>query len=283
VTWTVVQDDTGPPPRPVIADFMATSYMPVDDLPITEASSEVIEPPIEVIPPVPIERSPSMPIDPTWAVIDASMAARDGDREQAAGFAGARATNARSIVYVIDASGSMITWLTMVLEALSQSLDRLDASQRYAVMFFQGDEVITVPPARLQSARQRNIRNTTQWTRQGANLMPGGGSNPLPALQAALELQPDVIFLLSEGLQGPRGDLVDQSAVLTSLDELNPIADPVTGRRWTTIQCIQVSNDAMEAAEDHSLLKSIADRHGGPDGWTSLGRSDLIRRSGADQ
>ena len=282
VTWTVVQDDSRPPPRPIVADFKATTFMPVDELPVSDSPIEV-ETPEEVLPPVPIEVKTSEPVDMTWAVIDASMAAREDPSDQQAGFAGARATNARSIVYVIDASGSMITWLTMVLKALDQSLERLDSSQRYSVIFFQGDRAVMVPPDRLQPARRRTIRNTMNWTRQGANLMPGGGSNPMPALQAALELQPDVIFLLSEGLQGPGGEMVDHVAVLNSLDELNPIADPVTGNRWTRIQCIQIGNDVMEQPDDNSLLKAIAERHGGPDGWIRLGRSDLIKDSGADQ
>ncbi|MDG2424014.1 MAG: VWA domain-containing protein [Phycisphaerales bacterium] len=282
VTWTVVQEDSRPLPRPIVADFKATAFMPVDELPVTQIQDS-IEPTLEPPPPIPVKTTSPEQVDMTWAVIDASMAARAGESKHDAGFAGARATNARSIVYVIDASGSMTTWLTMVLKALDQSLSRLDSAQRYAVVFFQGDQAIVVPPDRLQPARSRNIRNTMNWTRKGSNLMPGGGSNPLPALEVALQMQPDVIFMLSEGLEGPGSDTMNGTSMLQKLDELNPIADPVTGNRWTRIQCIRIGSDAGSADAESSLMKNIAERHGGSGGWVSLSRSDLMNDSGEDQ
>ena len=51
-----------------------------------------------------------------------------------------------------------------------------------------------------------------EWASRGANLIPGGGSNPLAAMEDAFSLRPDVIFLLSEGLDGIRGSNLDVDA-----------------------------------------------------------------------
>ncbi|MEE2907594.1 MAG: hypothetical protein VX527_07140 [Planctomycetota bacterium] len=282
VTWTVVQEESRPPPRPIVADFKATAFLPVDELPVSTIET-IDTPPVEAPPPEPYEPAEPKLTDMTWAVFDASQAGRAESRGHDASFAGARATNARSVVYVIDASGSMTTWLSMVLTALSQSLNRLDSAQRYAVIFFQGDQAIIVPPDRLQPAQSRAIRKTMAWTKQGANLMPGGGSNPIPALEAALQLEPDVIFLLSEGLEGRGGTTGDRTSMLARLDELNPIADPVTGNRWTRIQCIRIGTERETIDDTPTLMQTIAKHHGGPGGWMSLDRSDLTEDPGADQ
>lgn len=282
VTWTVVQEDSRPPPRPIVADFKATAFLPVDELPVSEIETTAT-PLVETTPPEPYKPAKPEPTDMTWAVFDASQAGQANSTDREANFAGVRATNARSIVYVIDASGSMTTWLPMVLTALSQSLNRLNSAQRYAVIFFQGDRAIMVPPDRLQRAQLRTIRKTMAWTQQGRNLIPGGGSNPIPALEAALRLEPDVIFLLSEGLEGPGGGSVDSQSLLVTLNELNPIADPVTGNRWTRIQCIRIGADRDSRDDTPTLMQTIAEHHGGPGGWISLDRSDLTEDSGADQ
>ena len=54
-------------------------------------------------------------------------------------FAGTSSTNARKIVYAIDASGSMISSIQIVLEELTRSLENLSPKQSFTVIFFQND------------------------------------------------------------------------------------------------------------------------------------------------
>ena len=274
VTWSVIQDSDRPPPRPIVADFRAHAFLPVDELPDAAVQSPDELPPEIVDPPTPMEFELNSAADLTQIVFNASSAANRSSQQSEASFAGTKMTNARSIVYVIDASGSMTTWLPLVLEALDQSLNRLDSAQRYAVFFFQGGRAIGVPPFdRLQPVSSRSIRETLAWTQRGSNLIPGGNSDPLAAIEAALSLEPDVIFLLSEGLDGGGGSVGDHDAMMERMDKLNPIADPVSGMRWTRVQCIQIGDDEINPG---ILMQRIADRHGGPDGWTGMSRTELM-------
>ena len=286
VTWSVIQQPDRAPPRPIVADFRAHAFLPVDELPETTLQSpderppEIVAPPAPVDPPAPVEFDLNTAIDLSPIVFSRSSSADRQSIQSEASFAGTKMTNARSIVYVIDASGSMTTWLPLVLEALSQSLNRLDQAQRYAVLFFQSGRAIRVPPEnRLQRVSPRSIRETLAWTQRGVNLIPGGNSDPLAAMEAALLLEPDVIFLLSEGLDGPGGSVGDHELMMQRLDELNPIADPVSGMRWTRVQCIQIGDDEMKPG---ILMQRISERHGGPDGWTGMSRTELMGTPAGD-
>jgi hypothetical protein len=61
-------------------------------------------------------------------------------------FSGLSSTNARRIVYIIDASGSMIRSLQIVIKELARSIDALSTQQRFGVVFFQSDDAVIVPP-----------------------------------------------------------------------------------------------------------------------------------------
>lgn len=277
ITWTVIQDDDGREPRPIVSDFRSTAFLPVQVLPSPEP--EEVEETLEQ------ESSPEIMVpvlpdiaEPTWVNMDLTQNASPSAGSEQVEFAGARVTNARSLVYVIDASGSMMTWLPMVLEALGQSLDRLSANQRFAVIFFQGDRALMVPPGRLVKANASNIARTMDWSAQGRNLIPGGGSNPWPALERAFAMEPDVVFLLSEGLDGTDDSSLRLDELFKRIDRLNPIADPVTGARWTRIQCIEIGAERANEEDGDLTMRRLGGRYGGPDGWIRLGREELVNQ-----
>lgn len=277
ITWTVIQDDDGREPRPIVSDFRSTAFLPVQVLPAPEP--EKVEETLEQ------ESSPEIMVpvlpdiaEPTWVNMDLTQNASPSAGSEQVEFAGARVTNARSLVYVIDASGSMMTWLPMVLEALGQSLDRLSANQRFAVIFFQGDRALMVPPRRLVKANASNIARTMDWSAQGRNLIPGGGSNPWPALERAFAMEPDVVFLLSEGLDGTDDSSLRLDELFKRIDRLNPIADPVTGARWTRIQCIEIGAERANEEDGDLTMRGLGGRYGGTDGWIRLGREELVNQ-----
>lgn len=178
-------------------------------------------------------------------------------------FAGLKASNAQSVVYVVDASGSLISTLPVVRRELEQSLRRLAPTQRYAVIFFQrnqaivqgaagGSDAATAPV--LRTARKAEVDATLAWA---ATIRPSGRSSPLIALGLALNLRPDVVFLLSTDITGAGDFEVGRDEILRRIDELNPL-DPATGRRPTRIQCVQfLDPDPLDT------LREIARRHGG--------------------
>lgn len=279
ITWTVVSRLQEDEPELIIADFHASQFDPVT---AASAPAQPLDSPApSVAPAVPslsldqrlVEQLTARgPGDQLGQLADA--ATRSGLADFApqssgqASFIGLRATNARKIVYVIDASGSMIRMLPIVLDELNKSLERLSPKQSFAIVFFQRNEALLVPPInRLTPADADARRAALAWIK--SNVIPSGRSNPLKAIEAALRLQPDAVFMLSENITGSGEFEIDQRDLLARLDELNPI-DPRTGRRRTQINCIQfLSIDPIDT------LRKISDAHGGPNGYKYLDRSEL--------
>ncbi len=185
-------------------------------------------------------------------------------------FAGLRASNAQSIVYVVDASGSLIGTLPVVRRELEASLRTLTPDQRFAVLFFQRNAALEPPGpsqrSRLQAASPAAIELVLRWA---GEIRPTGRSNPLPALERALALEPDVIFLLSADITGSGDFEMGRDELLKALDRLNPL-DAATGRRPTRIHCVQFLD-----ADPFDTLRRIAEIHGGRDAYRFLSRESL--------
>jgi hypothetical protein len=183
-------------------------------------------------------------------------------------FVGLRATNARRIVYVVDASGSLVGSFPQVIEELRRSMMKLDPRQNFGIIFIQRGEALTVPPGgTLQPATPERLAEAMQWV--DAKVVPTGRSNPLAAVEAALALKPEIVFLLSADITGAGEFEISERKLLDELDRLNP-KDPSTGRRPVRIQCVQFLDP-----DPVGTLERIASEHGGADGYRYLGRSEL--------
>lgn len=268
ITWAVATRRDAPDPVLVIGDFSAPAYAPVvagsTDAPPSESSRVVV-------PPIVAPGTGSMAPDIGAPVASSPAASPPVDWSPPTGrgvsFAGVRASGARRIAYVVDASGSMIGTLPIVIDELSRSLRGLSSDQSYAVFFFQRNESIVAPPGeRFAQATPDQIERTLRWIRQ--RVVPAGRSNPLRALESALRLRPDAIYLLSPGITGSGEFEIPQRELLDRLDAINP-ADGV-GRRRTAILCIQfIDVDPLDT------LRRIAEVHGGANGFRFLSRAEL--------
>lgn len=187
------------------------------------------------------------------------------DGSRAVTFGGLGASSVRSVVYVVDGSGPMVTSLPIVLAELERSISRLSPTQKFGVVIFrrQGDgspSAESFAPVLMRatpSARQL-LRD---WL---AAVEPVGRSSPLAGLEAGLALRPDAIFLLSRSIQRSGGGVWDAGpeVTLARLDQLNPV-NPSTGRRGVLIQTIQFLDEdptgTMQAiAAAHSTLAAGA-------------------------
>ncbi|HMN94869.1 MAG TPA: hypothetical protein PKC43_00975 [Phycisphaerales bacterium] len=273
VTWAVVRFDRPPEAVLVIADFERPHHDPLAD---PEAGSGVAAaaPALAPLPEMALDLLGAMPEDAESVVAEL----RPGSVPNAAvdwtpptgrdaGFAGLRASNVRRVAYVVDATGSMVGALPIIVGELERSLHALAADQLFAVIFFQGNQATAVPPAdRLVQATDANVERAIRWIRQ--RVVPAGRSDPTAALDAALRLRPDVIFLLGMGVTGSGEFEIAQSELLARLDRLNP-AD-ASGRRRTAIHCVQfLDPDPLDT------LRRIAEIHGGASAWRFIGRSEL--------
>jgi hypothetical protein len=279
VTWSANQLPKKDESVLIVADFNALNYEPVASMRVTSQTPTSQQPfqdrvqtePVEQIIRDAISRAD---VDQTLLMGSASSASSSlsqfapQSNINGASFAGLSSTNARKIVYVIDASGSMIMHHQIVLDELARSLDNLSPQQSFSVIYFQANNAVEVPPVgRLISATAQNRSAALEWIKR--NVVPAGGTNPLIAIEKALTLKPDVVFLLSQDITGYGQFEVDQQDLMKLLDGLNP-KDTDTGRRKTQINCIQfVSEDRLKA------MQAIAKEHGGPNGYKFLSSEEL--------
>jgi hypothetical protein len=157
------------------------------------------------------------------------------------------AAQGRAIVYVIDRSASMGLngALAAARRELLASLDRLPADARFQVIVYNR----TPEPLRL-GGRTGLAFATPENKQQAAALLEGltaeGSTEHLPALKAALALDPDVIFFLTDA-----DDLqVGQVSAVTTINH---------GR--TAIHAIEL-NTANRGREDMPLQVLARDNRG---------------------
>ncbi len=110
---------------------------------------------------------------------------------------GGAAPGVRSIVYVVDRSGSMVDTFNHVRAELRRSISALRRSQKFHVVFFNSGEPLENLPERLVNAIDANKEQFFTFL---AGVTPGGGTKPERALRRGLALEPDLLYLLSDGI-----------------------------------------------------------------------------------
>ena len=103
-------------------------------------------------------------------------------------------------VFVVDMSGSMEgSRFRRAKNELRRSIQALSPTQRFFIIFFS-DDAWPMPAEGMIEASEKNLAATRRWLKYAACQ---GGTNPLPALIDAIHLEPDAIFLLSDGKFDP--------------------------------------------------------------------------------
>ncbi|MEQ8876000.1 MAG: hypothetical protein RIC49_06280 [Phycisphaerales bacterium] len=205
-----------------------------------------------------------------------------------ASFAGVSASRASSVVYAVDGSGAMITSLPFVLEEVRRSVSALADDQRFAVVLFgrrAGDEgggVRAFPPEGLRRATAGSKAELFGWL---DSVRARGASNPLDGLLAAIDREPDVVFLLSRSIRRTDGSGArtrggdwgpGREAILAELDRANPVRKSIFGppARPVQVKCVQFLEE-----DPTGVMRAIAREHGGgPGSYRLLPESELRRR-----
>ncbi len=293
IVWQVVEGPEDPPASAI--SFDAPSYNPtlIPDREIDSDDAEAAEAAAieELLAPDPVlesfdfdelvEAAPA--IDPlSMPVTTPDALTIEPPSNLGATFAGLAAGDARDVVYVVDGSGSMLTTLPDVMDRLRQSIDGLHPTQRFQVIVFQtvtdddgATTTYTTPPMRagkklaLLPASSDIKSQIESWITN--TVRPRGRSNPRAALEAALDLKPDAIFLLSSRITDREGGSFNGAELLDWLDGANPI-DQASGRRRVLIQTVQVLDEDPE-----ELLRRIASAHSGANGYNYISREELTR------
>lgn len=179
---------------------------------------------------------------------------------------------AKKIVYLIDASGSLITTFPFVVLELKRAILSLKEQQSFTVIFFQGDEVREIGPRGLKRADKAGVDRFMKWVDPAAgNIIPAGATNPVKALQLAMKYEPDLIMLLSDNITGAGTGRfeIDQRRLLKMIREGNT--------RKTQINTIQFSQrDPLSIRGLRGTMEEISRQSGGI--YRYIGETELMLR-----
>lgn len=171
---------------------------------------------------------------------------------------------AGKIIYVIDRSGSMLNSFEYLRRELKQSIEQLSPQQSFHVIFFDG-----FTPDQVNAARRRGgLAIDEDFFKVGSiietlprrlvpairvfklkalgyldQVFPEGQTDPVPAMRRAFELEPDLIYFLTDGEFDP--------VLLDYLD------------KWNRDRKVRVFTLAFVFQGNSQLLKQIARAHGG--------------------
>jgi hypothetical protein len=160
----------------------------------------------------------------------------DGPRTAFYGSGG----NAYKVCYVIDRSGSMLDAFDYLRDELKRSIRDLVAQQQFHVVFFSAGRPEELPPGKLVNATQANKEKAFKYL---DTVVPGGQTQPGPALERAFACKPELIYLMTDG------DF--DSKVIDTL------------RRLNRDKKVKINTFSFIFKPGEALLKQIASEHGG--------------------
>ncbi len=259
ITWSIIRLDERLPSPLVTSDVVAmTPVMPLRAAPEAVQSAPT---------PLPVPAAHDTRATPPRIAAPPPTAAFTPPTSD---FAGESTSSAARVVFLIDASGSMVAWLPFVLDEVERTLAAMHPSQQFAVACFSGEDVRVLPGRGLMAARPAEIPPLMKQLREITARPFGKGSDPVPGFQAAFSLRPELVLLLSEGLDGRGRWAVDRTATMAALERLNPASESST--RPVQVNCITLKSTGSDAPA--LLMRAIDEAHG--DGAvTTVGLEDL--------
>lgn len=174
-----------------------------------------------------------------------------GDRELAGGgpvgslWGVGEGQKARSIIYVLDRSGSMSDTFVLLQRELKQAIGSLESDQLFNVIFFNEGKCTPL----FQQLVTATLENKRQVFTSLEAIVPSGQTEPLDAIQTGLDSRPDVLFLLSDGDFGEFNQKIMRTIRQKNRDKA------------TTINTILFVYDT--AGDGEKVLRTIAEENRG--------------------
>lgn len=153
---------------------------------------------------------------------------------------GKQARGARKIVYVVDRSGSMMTTFDAVRQELRKSVEGLRRNQKFHVIFFNAGPPLENRPKKLIPATGAQKRRLYEFIDA---IQAEGSTDPIPAMERAFAVRPDLIYFLTDGDFDP--------ALLEKL------------RIWNKGKKVKLYTFAYVSQAGRVLLEQIAREHDG--------------------
>ncbi len=137
----------------------------------------------------------------------------------------------RRVVYLIDASGSLVDTFPFIIEQVSQSVTALPTGDMFTVIFFRDGQVVEQRPLGLKEATPGSRLDTIAWM---ATIHASGRTSPVPALERALSYRPDDVILMADNITAGSGGIAGMRQEQARI--LDIIAQTSRGARVHTIQ-----------------------------------------------
>jgi hypothetical protein len=181
----------------------------------------------------------------------APFGSRAGGDVDFMGVAGSTPAQRRvnSVVFVCDASGSMINTFASLKQQLVRSIGGLKPVQSFNLVFFQDEKCRSLGDG-LLPATADNKSKAFKWLDEQTTT---GTTDPIPGLEAAFKARPDLVYLLTDA------DFPDNDSVKHAIERLNK-------DRRTRINTIIFEQDRAGyegTAAFTDLMKDIAKTNGG--------------------
>ncbi len=165
----------------------------------------------------------------------------------------------RDFVFILDISGSMMARkgerFNRARDELVESVSRLRPDQRFYVFLFNWT---TIPmfgladPGELIPASGENIAQLRAWL---YSIEPTSGTDPRFALVGALKLQPNAIFLLSDG----RFNTSSESSRFFGGDRNLTVFEVITKGQLPSVQINTIAFEDLSASQGMSKLAELTD------------------------
>jgi hypothetical protein len=174
-----------------------------------------------------------------------------GDRDLAGGgpvgslWGVGEGQRARSIVYVMDRSGSMSDTFGLLQRELKRAIGSLERDQLFEVIWFNEGK----PTELFSRMKPASLANKQHAFAAIGRIVPSGQTEPVVAIRLGLGYKPDVLFLLSDGDFGE-----ENKNIIRTIRQFNK-------NRVTTINTILFVYDTM--GEGERVLRAIAESSGG--------------------
>ena len=153
---------------------------------------------------------------------------------------------AQSVVYLCDASGSMLNKFATLRGELTKAIQGLRPVQSFGLTFFQDTHFSALSPQLLMATPANKARAMDFLD----TVTPRSSTDPLPGLEAAFKQKPQLIFLLTDG------DFPNNQAVLQRIRALNRT-------RAVRINTIAFVGEGDTDTDFIKLLEQIARENGG--------------------
>lgn len=172
-------------------------------------------------------------------------------------------SNVRSIIYVCDASGSMVGQGDDALKTeLKRDIANLSPIQQFNILIFHE----TRTGSQYQALSEDKMLMGTPSSKGQAfdfidNLPFSSVNNPIPALEEAFREQPQLIFLLSHGDFNNRYNTTNNTEVLNKINELN-------SEKRTKVNTVLLLGERRTEQTDRKKLDAIMEKIAHDNGGT---------------